>query len=282
MNPLCRIAGPAAWLDGLWAGPGMTAVRRSVSGAWALVLPADCACCQRPDTGLCPPCRAALRAATVRPLRVEQDAEALPLTEGGAPLPVLAAGRYELGLAAALLAFKNRQRVGLRHTLGPALAGAIQAAAAQLPDASDRRILLVPVPSRLRARLRRGYWPVGMLLAWVEARRLLPAGMATAPLLVHRSGGQKVHEQKGQGRRGRASIRGSLRVLRGSRPDPRIRVLLVDDVLTTGATLAECHRVLSARGWVVCGAVVVAATAAPREGAAEIKPSAIDLSTQHA
>nr|WP_224091096.1 phosphoribosyltransferase [Arthrobacter sp. StoSoilB13] len=41
------------------------------------------------------------------------------------------------------------------------------------------------------------------------------------------------------------------------------RCLIVDDVLTTGATLAEAARAVSAAGGIVCGAVVLAATRPP-------------------
>ena len=58
-----------------------------------LVLPAECAVCAAPGHRLCPACAEGLTAVLSRPFRAEQDAPALPLGPGGAPLPVMAAGR---------------------------------------------------------------------------------------------------------------------------------------------------------------------------------------------
>ncbi|WP_354170281.1 phosphoribosyltransferase family protein [Arthrobacter sp. UYEF36] len=90
--------------------------------------------------------------------------------------------------------------------------------------------------------------------AWPGAAYRLP-GVRGAP------GGQK-----GLGRGDRAQrVRGSMRVRRGLfAPEVHGRpCIIVDDVLTTGATVAEAARALRAAGAVVRGAVVVAATRPP-------------------
>ncbi|WP_043659312.1 hypothetical protein, partial [Cellulosimicrobium cellulans] len=48
-------------------------------------------------------------------------------------------------------------------------------------------------------------------------------------------------------------------------PAPVVACLLVDDVVTTGATLAACERALTSAGALVLGAVALAATPSPGE-----------------
>lgn len=256
-------------LDRAWNARESEVLRASFRAAAALLMPVPCVGCGRPDLRLCQACARALQRSARRPVRVEAAAEALPLNECGEPMPVVAAGKYEHELASVLLNYKNHQMVALGKVLMPLLASALHSAIEELTD-PGAPVLLVPVPTRRQARATRGYWPVGMLLHRVEAAHLLPNNVRVARLLgygARASWGRSA--QKGQGRRGRALVHNTMktRATPGTKKlfGADAQVLLVDDVLTTGATLAEAHRVVVHGGLVCCGAVVVAGTPAPNE-----------------
>jgi ComF family protein len=102
--------------------------------------------------------------------------------------------------------------------------------------------VVVPVPLGPGRHRRRGY-NQACLLASSVARHL---GLAFAP-----RGLRRVRDPGPQDRRGRADrlarVRGCFAPGRPSSVQGR-RVLLVDDVVTTGATAGECARVLLAAG----------------------------------
>lgn len=264
----------AAWLDSLYFGPVACTLRGWFAEFSHLVLPSDCVGCGLEDQVLCPRCRAALRAATVRPYRAEAGAESLPLIGGRLEevLPVVAAGRYRRELSQAVLAFKNHGRTDLAPVLVPGLAAAIQTAAAL---AGGRPMLLVPVPSRPSSRRRRGYDPLDLLLRRLQRQRLLPPGVVVRRLAAVRTPwrGQLLgvlggSSQKSLGRSGRRrNVAFSMRLKRGAAGTVSgSACIVVDDVLTTGATLAELTRVLAAAGGRVEAGVVLAATTAPAGG----------------
>ena len=224
----------------------------------ALAVPVDCVCCGAEDRALCIACDRNIRRLTREPFRAERGAPALMDVDGTVLLPVVAAGVYREELAQALLSFKRHGQHQLGDSLGRALAGAVRAAT----DGTEVTCL-VPVPTSSAAFLRRGFSPVHLLLRKVS--RQLPELPVVNVLekntgVLQLPGGQKGLDRGGRARR----VRGSMRVhRRGRKRLPGRRCVIVDDVLTTGATLSEAARALHLAGAVVTGAVVLAATRPP-------------------
>ncbi len=139
-------------------------------------------------------------------------------------------------LARAVQHLKYRGRRSLAAPLAELLARHYPFA----PFADDA--LVVPVPLHL-ARLRaRGYNQATLLARGLARRRRL----AFAPRLLERCRATVEHATLGAAAR-RANVQGAFRVRPGSAVAGRT-VILVDDVLTTGATADACARVLRAAG----------------------------------
>lgn len=235
----------------------------------ALAVPVDCVCCGAEDLALCVACERRVRLLTRHPFRAEEQAPALMRIDGGLILPVVAAGVYREELAQAVLSFKSHGQHQLTSVLARGLGQGIAAAVAGLDG-----ICLVPVPSSTGAYIKRGFSPVHLLLA--ELRRGVTMPGTPVMDVVRKSRRRAALEQlpggqKGLGRGARASrVRGSMTVpeRRRARVAGR-RCIIVDDVLTTGATLAEAARALHLSGAVVLGAVVLAATRPPDSAGGE-------------
>lgn len=273
---------------------------------WALVLPTACVVCGHPDVSLCHSCTSSFRRLTVRPYNAEEGALSLPWADENPDpcfestprvLPVIAAGRYGRQLADVLLAYKNKGHTDLADVLEAALAGVLHVAISAAAGAaeggldSDRGsavrtagpLLIVPVPSRAAALRKRGYDPVWLLLNQLRRRHCLPAGtvLLAAVQTTRRRATRAAAvigwltgspSQKSLGRLGRSrNVSGVFAVSAAFRTKVRgKRCLIVDDVLTTGATMAEMVRVLREAGAEVIGGAVIAATAAPSGDGARI------------
>lgn len=160
----------------------------------------------------------------------------------------------------AILAYKERGRTSLSRPLGDVLAFTVTRALADssvpLPGPGEPGLVLVPVPSGRRAVRSRGHDPVGRLAARA-ALALNATGTRTglAPVLTQV---RRVADQAGLDSAARAAnLTGSLRC---RRPLSGRSVVIVDDVVTTGATLAEAVRAVRAAGAGACLTVAIAAT----------------------
>ncbi|WP_329055457.1 ComF family protein [Amycolatopsis sp. NBC_01488] len=156
---------------------------------------------------------------------------------------VFALARYRGVGRRLLIAFKERGRRDLAASLGRALAEALVV----LPRVSASRVCLVPAPSRRpAARVRGG--PHVERLANAAAKVLAERGfeVAVAPAL-ELSG--RARDAVGLDRAARmANLAGRVRFREAGRPPPGMPVVLLDDVITTGATAAACVRAMAAEG----------------------------------
>lgn len=240
-------------------------VRRLAAGLVAavspladLLLPLDCAGCGVADQKLCADCRSALLA----PARPVPAARGAPL----AGLPVLSCAVYDEVVSRIVHAWKDDGRRDLTGPLATALAAAVDAAVEAAVGSpglpSDRPLRLVPVPSSRSAVRRRGE-DVGHRLARAAAE-LMSAEPVSADLMSGRGRAgppvravpllhqvRAVADQAGLGVDDRArNLTGALAVRRRALPAGTHGAVLVvvDDVMTTGASAAEAVRALRSAG----------------------------------
>lgn len=228
----------------------------AAADALAVFAPSECVGCGRENRGLCRECSQSLAAA--KPHYAER------LGVG-----VWCGLNYEGEARRALLAFKDGGRTELASALGVPLKKAVLAAlVAVRSQQALADVELATIPSDAAAFRRRGFRPVDSLL--------VAQGLRGSPVLKHSS----AHlDQVGLGREARAlNLRGALQLrqhnplvaalrgdLRGAQRSDQAtlsgrRFLVVDDILTTGSTVAEAVRALQSAGAEVCGVAVLADT----------------------
>lgn len=206
-----------------------------------LVLPLECGGCGAPGSRWCPACATAWRVGEDQPLLIS------PRLDPG--VPVFALGRHAGARRSAIVAVKEHGRRDLRAPLAAALAVGIHRLLCWGMVAAP--LVVVPAPTRWWAARRRGGDPVTLL---VRAATAAAPQITVVPALRTAAG---VRDSVGLGVEARQRNLGG-RIRLTARELPVGEVLLVDDIVTTGATATESVRVLRAAGIPVAAVLTLA------------------------
>jgi predicted amidophosphoribosyltransferase len=208
-----------------------------------LILPLECGGCGAPATRWCETCSAAMQVATDEPHL------ASPRLDPG--VPVFTLGRYAGSRRQAIVALKEHGRTDLVAPLAYALATGVHHLLQW--GLLDVPLTIVPAPTRRQAARRRGGDPVARVAtaAVRDHQDIAVTGALRMRALVRDSVGLGTAARE-------RNIAGH--VFMTTRHLPRERdVLVVDDIVTTGATARESVRVLQTAGARVAGVLTLAA-----------------------
>lgn len=222
-----------------------------------LVLPLRCAACGGPARGVaaCARCLGEVAFCVPGATRPDPPPAGLP--------PCVAAAAYDGAVRELLLSLKEHGERTLAAPLGRALARAVVAGpTGDGVPAGCRHLVLVPVPTTAAAVRQRGGDHLGWLVRHA-ARALRRAGWRVTVVRPLRARPKVDSTHLDRAGRARAA-REAFALRRGWRsaraPDRSARVVVVDDVITTGATLAAVSALLRAGGVEVSWAAALAAT----------------------
>lgn len=242
---------------------GAVVGRMALHALGELVGPSRCASCACPVAqGLalpavfCATCASSVHRLVVPPLPDATDVDDVapdgldgdfdePDRSAGQPAPLRAFAAYSGAMAEAIRRYKYGGHVELARPLGDLLRGVARAAA-------PGRVLVVPVPLHPRRLAERGYDQVALLSAAVARELGAPHGVRALRRSRHTP---RQAELDREARRSNVEAAFELGADVAGR-----RVLLVDDVSTTGSTLAACVTALRRGGAHVTGALVLART----------------------
>jgi predicted amidophosphoribosyltransferase len=206
-----------------------------------LVLPLECGGCGAPATRWCDACAGELVVAPDEPRLIS------PRIDPG--VPVFALGRYAGARRQAILALKEHGRSDLVTPLARALATGVHRLLRW--GMVDTPLTIVPAPTRRLAARRRGGDPVTRIASMAVAAH---PEIAVVPALRMRA---LARDSVGLGTAAREHNIAGRVVLRRLRP--RTDVIIVDDIVTTGATARESARMLHTAGLRVVAVLAIAA-----------------------
>ena len=230
-----------------WSGLSSTVAARSLAGAGEagdsgrvlerlrplrdLIWPAACICCGAPGHTVCIPCA------------LDIDARGDPRWHLPDPCPTsfpptATWGDYDGALRRLVVAHKDEDRTDAAPLLAALLSRVIEITL----DGLDRPVL-VPIPSSRRSTRHRGRQPLLDVLTHCRLGRELPVVQA----LTQRR--RVVDQARLDHRARRVNLQGAIEVRAGwAESLVGTDVVLIDDVVTTGATLAEATRAIIESG----------------------------------
>ena len=213
-----------------------------------LLLPRSCAACQMPGTALCAGCVVALDR-----LAIHRTATSVWAAHDA----------HGLGRAV-VRAHKESSTAYLAPALGHVLARSVHDLLRVESVGPEFSISVVPVPQRLAARVHRRRDPTDEVARWA-AQMLAESGLRVS-VVKAATFARQPSDQRGLGLKERAiNLEGAMQVQRRCvRSLWSSVVVAVDDVVTTGSTLTELRRCLTAAGIAPIGCA--AAIATPRRG----------------
>lgn len=208
-----------------------------------LILPLRCGGCGAPSTGWCGCC--------ARDLEVGADQPGLITPRLDPGVPVFSLGRYAGARRRGLIEVKERGRADLVAPLARALHAGLEHLVRW--GLVDVPVTLVPAPTRWSAARRRGGDPVtamAVAAALDDPRMTVVAALRTRWAVRDSVGLSPADRQR--------NVAGRVRVHRSAPARCAGEVIVVDDIVTTGATASESVRCLQTAGVRVAAVLAVA------------------------
>lgn len=209
------------------------------------VFPEHCRACGLSGTALCSQCQKSLR-------------PSLPINEpkGSFALfdyqhPIVQKAVWELKYHRKSAVAKKLAEYG-----APAAKEYVAAAVRNFADSDSMPIVLVPIPQHFTKTYSRGFNQSALICAWLQSALQGEANAVTIQPLLKKVRATEAQAHAHDKRQRQKNLADSMRA--AGTIDPHAFYIIVDDVITTGSTIAEARRALGAAGAVCVHAIALA------------------------